>query len=71
MQWTGAVMIVGCTEPLIGVSCCWKAPCTLTSSVNKSQIIHTAASSADAAESARIAHQNLHPDPSRVMRGDN
>ena len=42
-----------------------KAPYTLTSSVNKSQIIHTAA---DAAKSARIAHQNIHLDPSRVMR---
>ena len=42
-----------------------KASYTPTSSVNKSQIIHTAA---DAAKSARIAHQNLHLDPSRVMR---
>ena len=39
-------------------------PCP-TSSVNKSQVIHTAA---DAAKSVRIAHQNLHVDPSRVMR---
>jgi len=40
-------------------------PYTPTSSVKKSQIIHTAA---DAAESARIAHQNLRPDPHRVIR---